>query len=60
MAKHLNMKVVAEGVETADQSTWLKNIGCDYAQGYYFAKPMSVENFKEILIEEKEYEIEIE
>ncbi len=53
MAKHLNMKVVAEGVETSTQAIWLKGIGCDYAQGYYFAKPMSSEDFKQLLIEKK-------
>ncbi len=59
MAKHLNMKVVAEGVETAAQAMWLKGIGCDYAQGYYFAKPMSEERFKEVLVSDKEYKISL-
>ncbi len=59
MAKHLNMKVVAEGVETYAQALWLKGIGCDYAQGYYFAKPMSVEDFQETLLAKKEYSIKI-
>ncbi len=59
MAKHLNMKVVAEGVETAAQAMWLQGVGCDYAQGYYFAKPMNVEDFKELLISEKEYKISL-
>ncbi len=59
MAKHLNMKVVAEGVETAAQAMWLKGINCDYAQGYYFAKPMPVDAFKELLISKKQYKIEL-
>ncbi len=59
MAKHLNMKVVAEGVETAAQALWLQGIGCDYAQGYYFAKPMSEEKFKELLRTNKEYSISL-
>ncbi len=57
MAKRLSMKVVAEGVETDTQAKWLKDIGCDYAQGYYFAKPMSADDFKALLMEEKQYEI---
>ena len=35
----LDMKVVAEGVETLKQFDYLKNMNCDYAQGYYFTKP---------------------
>ena len=46
MAKWLNMPVVAEGVETVEQAKFLKSIGCEYVQGYYFAKPMPVENYE--------------
>ena len=35
----VNLKVVAEGVETKEQFELLKSIDCDYFQGYYFAKP---------------------
>ncbi len=59
MAKHLNMKVVAEGVETAPQALWLKGSGCDYAQGYYFDKPMSSDDFKDIMTSKKIYSISI-
>lgn len=40
MAHGLNLKVVAEGVETKEQLDYLKKQGCDYTQGYFFAKPM--------------------
>jgi len=46
MAHALGMKVVAEGVETLAQSTLLRSAGCDYAQGYYYARPMSVSLFE--------------
>ncbi len=59
MAKHLDMKVVAEGVETAAQALWLKSVGCDYAQGYYFEKSMSVEEFKALISSDKEYSISL-
>jgi diguanylate cyclase (GGDEF)-like protein len=42
-AKNLNLKVVAEGVETADQVNYLKKQGCDQIQGYFFSKPLPVD-----------------
>jgi len=39
----LNMKVIAEGVETQKQMEMLKEVGCDYFQGYYFSRPVDPE-----------------
>lgn len=47
MAKKLQIKTVAEGIETKEQVEYLKQIGCDMAQGYYFEKPLSIEEFEE-------------
>jgi len=46
MAHALGMKVVAEGVETEQQRDLLAAAGCDYAQGYLFARPMSAPDFE--------------
>lgn len=46
MAHTLGMKVIAEGVETQSQRDLLKAAGCDYAQGYFYAKPLVVEAFE--------------
>lgn len=45
MAKELQLSVVAEGVETKEHVDFLKSSDCDIAQGYFFAKPMPLEEF---------------
>lgn len=45
MAHGLNIKIVAEGIEVKQQVDSLKNAGCDMIQGYYFGKPMKVNEF---------------
>ena len=49
MAKSLKIAVLAEGVETADIAHDLDLLGCDYAQGYYFGRPMPAEAFAKLL-----------
>ena len=43
MAHRLQMKVVAEGVETGPQAALLKSMGCDFIQGYYYSKPLPMD-----------------
>ena len=47
MSKELGMPVITEGVETKEQVDFLQRAGCDMFQGFYFAKPMTVESFEE-------------
>lgn len=49
MIQGLGLKVVAEGVETAEQLRELERLGIDYIQGYYFSKPIEVERYLEFL-----------
>lgn len=49
MSKRLCLPVVAEGVEKGEQVEFLREIGCDYVQGYYFARPMPVEEYESLL-----------
>ena len=46
LAKQLNMAVITEGVETETQLAYLLTIGCDMFQGYYFERPISVQQFE--------------
>lgn len=45
MAHHLGLKTIAEGVETQGQRDLLATAGCEYIQGYFYAKPMPKEEF---------------
>ncbi|WP_372715128.1 EAL domain-containing protein, partial [Ilyobacter sp.] len=45
IAHILNLKVVAEGVEDKESLDILKEMGCDYAQGYYFSRPVVYDEF---------------
>jgi diguanylate cyclase (GGDEF)-like protein/PAS domain S-box-containing protein len=45
LARALEMQVIAEGVENQLQADFLRNLGCDQAQGYYFSKPLTAEQF---------------
>lgn len=46
LARNLNMRIVAEGIEHKEQVDFLADQGCDMIQGFYFAKPMPVEEFE--------------
>jgi len=45
MAKKLNMLTVAEGVEVKEDIEFLREVGCDIVQGYYFSRPIPSQEF---------------
>ncbi len=49
MGHSLNLTVVAEGIEDIETAELLKSLNCDYAQGYYYAKPLSKDDFIQLL-----------
>jgi len=52
MAKTLSLNVVAEGVETLEQSDFLQTHGCTMMQGYYYARPMPIQELYALLTEQ--------
>ena len=46
MARGLNMHVISEGVEDREQLEFLASLDCDYAQGYFFSKPLQLDDFR--------------
>jgi diguanylate cyclase (GGDEF)-like protein/PAS domain S-box-containing protein len=55
LAKSLDMEVVAEGVETAEQLAQLRSLRCAYAQGYHLSRPVAGAQFEELLSERKSW-----
>jgi EAL domain-containing protein (putative c-di-GMP-specific phosphodiesterase class I) len=49
MAKNLNLRVLAEGVETGAQASFLQAQSCEQFQGHYFSKPLSADGFADLL-----------
>jgi diguanylate cyclase (GGDEF)-like protein len=53
MAQCLNLRVIAEGVETEQQLQFLQKQGCDMVQGYYFSRPVSATKFESLIAQQK-------
>ena len=53
LASGLSMNVTAEGVETADQAALLKDLSCEFGQGYFFDRPLTHDRAREVLQKHK-------
>jgi c-di-GMP phosphodiesterase len=49
VGKVFQLRLIAEGIETPEQANFMKTIGCDYGQGYFFSQPMNLESLKAII-----------
>lgn len=58
MAKQMRMPIIAEGVETQKQEDLLLKLGCRYSQGYYYYKPMPIEDFEKLTADEKNLDLD--
>jgi diguanylate cyclase (GGDEF)-like protein/PAS domain S-box-containing protein len=56
IGKQLKHKVIAEGVENAEQLAYLRATGCDEVQGYFFSRPVAADEFEAMLREERRFE----
>lgn len=54
MAKWLNIPVIAEGVDRAEQVEFLKSVGCDYIQGFYYSKPLPAAEYEKLISDQEE------
>lgn len=54
MCKRLQIKTVAEGIETKGQMDFLKQVECDVVQGFYFSKPLTIQEFEEKFLKNME------
>jgi diguanylate cyclase (GGDEF)-like protein len=55
LAKSLRMRVIAEGIETENQLTVLRHLGCDYGQGYLISRPLPAEHIETLLCQENSW-----
>lgn len=53
MAKWLNIPVIAEGVDKAEQVDFLRSVGCDFIQGFYYAKPMPAKDYEKLISDQE-------
>ena len=56
LAQRLDLRTIAEGVETLNQAEFLLGAGCQLAQGYYFSSPLSPDVYAEYAIKDNETE----
>ncbi|NJN76696.1 MAG: EAL domain-containing protein, partial [Synechococcaceae cyanobacterium RL_1_2] len=55
LAHSMEMDIVAEGIETKEQMDYLRKLGCEYGQGYYFSAPVDGHKAEQLLLEQKNW-----
>jgi EAL domain-containing protein (putative c-di-GMP-specific phosphodiesterase class I) len=57
LAHNLHLKVVAEGVETRAHDDFVRNIDCNYAQGFFYSEPLNAAEMTNFMLRQPKYEI---
>jgi EAL domain-containing protein (putative c-di-GMP-specific phosphodiesterase class I) len=57
LSQNLGIQAQAEGIETADQWRYLRDLGCRYGQGYYFSPPVSAAEIADMIRRDKRWDI---
>lgn len=57
MAKNMSLPIVVEGVETKKQLNFLTELGCQYAQGYFYYRPMPTNDFEKIIADKSKFDL---
>jgi diguanylate cyclase (GGDEF)-like protein len=57
LAHNLHLKVVAEGVETEAHEDFVRKVGCTYAQGFFYSKPLDAAELESLMLRQPEYEL---
>lgn len=59
MARSLRISSLGEGIETIEQYRFLRNLGCDYGQGYYFSRPVPANEIEHLLSRDHRWELQM-
>ena len=54
LSRKLRISTVVEGVETEENEAFIRSLGCDYGQGYYYSRPVSAEEFLQTWLKGRE------
>ena len=60
LAKNLGMQVIAEGIETEEQYQRLKELGCEYGQGYLFSRPVDADSAFRLLAKDSHRDLDLD
>ena len=53
--KNLKMTIVAEGIEGKEEALTLRDLGCDTAQGFYFSRPVGMDDLRNLIVSGREF-----